>query len=275
MAFRIVFTDLDGTLLDHDTYSWEPARPALERLRASGIPCVFVSSKTRAEVEHWRHEMGITHPFIVENGAALVIPQGYFPAPIPGGVVRNGAVTIEWGTAYAVLVDALKLAAARTNCRVRAFSEMSVAEVVRACALPEDQARLAKIRKYDEPFIVLDPARAASLRTAIEAQGFHWTSGGRFEHITGDNDKGRAVRALLELYGRAHCGVVSVGLGDSLNDIPLLTSVTIPVVMPSPQSAEHSAEMLRLVPHATVAGSPGPEGWNRAVLSLLAGQLRL
>jgi mannosyl-3-phosphoglycerate phosphatase len=294
MALRIVVTDLDATLLDRDTYSWEPARPALDRLRAAGIPCVFVSSKTRAEVEYWRREIGNTHPFVVENGGALVVPRDYFPGPVPGSVVRDGAVTVEWGTAYAVLVDALKNAAARSGCTVRGFSEMSVAEVASACALPEDQARLAMLREYDEPFTVPDPARAAALRAAIEEQGYHWTSGGRFEHITGDNDKGRAVRALLELYGRTDGDIVSVGLGDGLNDIPLLTSVTIPVVMPSPQSAgqsvdqsadqsadpsenpsaDPSAEMTRLVPQAGVAAGPGPEGWNRAVLSLLAGPLR-
>jgi mannosyl-3-phosphoglycerate phosphatase len=266
MAFRIVVTDLDGTLLEHDTYSWDSARPALDRLRAESIPCIFVTSKTRAEVEYWRRETGNTHPFIVENGGALVIPQGYFPAPLPGG-----ATTIEWGAAYAVLVDALKAAAARTGCNVRGFSDMSLAEVAHACALPEEQARLATMREYDEPFVVLDPARTAALRAAIEAQGLRWTTGGRFEHITGDNDKGRAVRALMELYRQTYGDVVSVGLGDGLNDIPLLKSITIPVVIPS----RRRAEMMRLVPRAVAADGPGPLGWNHAVLSLLAGQLRL
>ena len=264
MAFRIVVTDLDGTLLDQDTYAWEPARPALDRLRAERIPCVFVTSKTRAEVEYWRRGIGNTHPFIIENGGALVVPQDYFPAPLPG------ATTIEWGAAYAVLVDALKNAAASTGCQVRGFSEMSVAEVADACGLPEEQARLAKMRDYDEPFLVIDPTRTAALRAAIAAQGFRCTSGGRFEHITGDNDKGRAVSALLRLYRQTYGDVISVGLGDGLNDIPLLASVTLPVVMPSPQMAE----MLQLVPHAMVADGPGPEGWNRAVLSALAGRLR-
>ena len=276
MAFKIVVTDLDGSLLDPATYSWEPARPALDRLRAGNIPCIFVTSKTRAEVEHWRRDTGNTHPFIVENGGALIVPANYFPAPpaglsIRGGMARDGATIIEWGTAYAVLVDALQHAAAQTNCPVRSFSEMSVAEVASACALPEEQARLARMREYDEPFLVLDPARGAALRARIEARGLRWTSGGRFEHITGDNDKGRAVRALLDIYRRTQGNVISVGLGDGLNDIPLLKSVTLPVVMPSPQCAE----ILHLVPTAVVADRPGPEGWNRAILVLLAGQLGL
>lgn len=69
---QTVFTDLDGTLLDHETYSWEAARPALERLELSGIPWILVTSKTRAEVELWRKQLGNRHPFIIENGRRRV-----------------------------------------------------------------------------------------------------------------------------------------------------------------------------------------------------------
>jgi len=54
----VVFTDLDGTLLDEETYSWEAAEPALAMLRERGIPWVMVTSKTRAEVEVLRERMG-------------------------------------------------------------------------------------------------------------------------------------------------------------------------------------------------------------------------
>src|SRR5277367_1451650 len=96
----LLFTDLDSTLLDGEAYSWEPARPAIDRLRAEEIPWVFVSSKTRAEVEFWRRETGNTHPYIVENGAALVIPPGYFPSPIPKSRLLDGSEIVEWGTPY-------------------------------------------------------------------------------------------------------------------------------------------------------------------------------
>ena len=40
----MVFTDLDGTLLDHDTYAFDAARPALAALTARAIPVVPVTS---------------------------------------------------------------------------------------------------------------------------------------------------------------------------------------------------------------------------------------
>lgn len=62
----LILTDLDGSLLDADTYGYEAARPALKSLRDRGIPLIFCSSKTFAEVEPIRHEMENTVPFIVE-----------------------------------------------------------------------------------------------------------------------------------------------------------------------------------------------------------------
>ena len=56
--FYVIFTDLDGTLLDHDTYEWKEAEPALDLCKKLGVPVVFVSSKTRAEIEVLRRQDG-------------------------------------------------------------------------------------------------------------------------------------------------------------------------------------------------------------------------
>src|SRR5208283_234983 len=148
----LLFTDLDGTLLDSDTYAWEAARAAIDRLRADGIPWVFVTSKTRAEVEFWRRATGNSHPYIVENGAALVIPQGYFPSPVPDSRSREGWDVVEWGTPYPDLVDALKRAADKSRCRVRGFFQMTAEQIALETKLPLEQARLAQMRQFDEPF---------------------------------------------------------------------------------------------------------------------------
>ena len=45
----LVFTDLDGTLLD-ESYSWDLAQPAIDLLRSASIPIILNSSKTVAEM---------------------------------------------------------------------------------------------------------------------------------------------------------------------------------------------------------------------------------
>lgn len=246
---HLIFSDMDGTILDHDTYSFQPALPALARLRALDIPVIFATSKTRAETEHWRHAMNIAHPFIVENGGAAYIPKG------------EGYQALVWGTAYPKLVEALRRAAAESGCAVRGFASMTHAEVAAACSLPLDMAAMAADREFDEPFEVLTPERSDALTQAIQDQGLRVTRGGRFWHITGANDKGLAVEAVKRLYGEPQR---TVGLGDGLNDIPLLEACDVPIIIRSAQSeAIHQR-----IPRGTVTALRGPAGWNEAILTL-------
>ncbi len=266
----LLFTDLDATLLDSESYSWEPARRAIDELRAEGIPWVFVTSKTRAEVEHWRHETGNTHPYIVENGAALIVPDGYFPSLLPNSRAAEASEVVEWGTPYLKLVEALHRASEKSRCRVRGFYEMTAEQVSAETKLPLEQARLAKIRQFDEPFVHLDPDRVGRLVQAIHSEGLHCVSGSRFLHITGDNDKGVATSALQRAYEEVYGPVTTVGVGDSFNDVPLLANVSIPILIRS----AHAQELNRLVPKARITDQPGPTGWNAAVLDLIANALK-
>ncbi len=260
----IVFTDLDGTLLDR-RYSWEPARPAIERLRAKDVPWILVSSKTRAEVEWWRAKMDNPHPFIVENGAAAFVPTGYFPFPVPHARRRDSYELLEWGTSYRELVASLEASSLSSRCPVRGFHDMPAAEVSVTCNLPLKQASLAKLREYDEPFRILDPSRARQLQHAIEDRGLRWTKGGRFWHITGANDKAVAVIALQHLYERANGPVKTIGLGDALNDAPFLQVVTVPVLVRSRESSKLKAA----VPGGILTRQPGPAGWNETILGMI------
>ena len=249
----LVFTDLDGTLLDHHTYSWEAALPALDHLNRHRIPWVLVTSKTRAEVELWRRLLGHRHPFIVENGGAAYLPDG------------NAYQVLEWGTPYAELLNSLQKASQASGCRVRGFHEMAADEVAKLTGLPREQAVLAQQREYDEPFLILDPDRAGALLDAIQAEGRRWTKGGRFWHILGANDKAVAVRAVIEHFKIARGPMRTIGLGDGLNDVSFLNVVAKPVLI---QSA-HSAEMKSRVPRGVVTDRSGPAGWNDALMALL------
>lgn len=262
---KVVFTDLDGTLLDANDYSFEAALPALAHLKRTGTPCVFVTSKTRAEVESWRRVLTNNHPFIVENGGAAYIPQDYFPFQVDG-LIRDRYIVLERGVPYSRLVAALDKAAQESQCPVKGFHQMAVTEIAEACDMPVEMAGLAKMREYDEPFEILDPSCALRLLAAIEKEGLHCTQGGRLRHIIGPNDKAQAVLQLIAIFKQAHEAITSIGLGDALNDASFLGVVDIPVVMPSP----FSSEILKLVPNARLAGFPGPQGWNDAVLSAMA-----
>lgn len=261
----LVFTDLDGTLLDHHTYSFDAARPALAALRRKGSPLVLCSSKTRAELERHRAELGNVHPFIVENGAAVFVPRGYFPFDMPEACEAGDYLILELGLRYARLCDVL--AGVRADFPgIAGFGDMTAEEVADRTGLSLDEARLALRREYDEPFVVPHEAAAEAVRRAAEAAGMQVTRGGRFHHLTGDNDKGAAVRRLIALYARVHPALRTVGLGDSANDLPLLEAVDVPVLVQKPDGAydpEIRISGLRRAPGI------GPAGWNAAILAIL------
>ena len=68
----VVFTDMDGTFLEKETYSYELAQPGLSILQARDIPLIFCTSKTRAEIEYYRNKLGIKDPYISENGGSVI-----------------------------------------------------------------------------------------------------------------------------------------------------------------------------------------------------------
>ncbi|CAG0948086.1 partial Glucosyl-3-phosphoglycerate/mannosyl-3-phosphoglycerate phosphatase, partial [Anaerolineae bacterium] len=81
MPNTIIFSDLDGTLLDAADYSFAAAKPALAMIHERGIPLILCSSKTRSEIEIYRRRLDNVHPFIAENGGGIFIPKGYFSVP--------------------------------------------------------------------------------------------------------------------------------------------------------------------------------------------------
>ena len=82
----ILFTDLDGTLLDKETYEPGPSLGALGRCRDAGIHVIFSSSKTGAEIRlyHERYAFHPGSPFIAENGGGVFFPLDHWDKP-PGG----------------------------------------------------------------------------------------------------------------------------------------------------------------------------------------------
>jgi mannosyl-3-phosphoglycerate phosphatase len=266
----IIFTDLDGTLLDHHSYAVDAALPALRAALQCGIPVVFCSSKTRAEIETLQQALGVYHPFIVENGGAVYVPVGYFPFELEHSERREDYDVIELGTPYERLVTTLRLLRSHLPYRVAGFSDLTVEEVAVVCKLPLDAARRAKAREYDEPFRLLTPSAEAdsAVQQEIEQAGLQCSQGGRFWHLHGNNDKGLAVRLLSAFYRRAFGRIFTIGLGDSLNDAPLLEAVDWPVLVQRPNGA-FAEGLVQRVPQLNYAQASGPRGWNAAVTHVL------
>ncbi|MDH3595585.1 MAG: HAD-IIB family hydrolase [Rhodospirillales bacterium] len=260
----VVFSDLDGTLLDGNDYSFDRAEPALRLLAERRIPLVLCSSKTRSEVEFYRERFGNRDPFVVENGGAVYVPRDYFAFGFDHDRATADYLVLELGTPYETLVHALGELKRKTGIPLRGFSDMTVEEVAARCALPLRQAARAKEREYDEPVLIPREGQVAAVMAAADLPV---TQGDRFYHLSA-SDKGRAVSVLMGLFKRAHPDAVSVGIGDTLNDLPLLDAVDVPIVV---QLDDGGYDRRVVVPGLRYADGVGPAGWNAAVTMLVDG----
>jgi mannosyl-3-phosphoglycerate phosphatase family protein len=239
----IIFTDLDGTMLDLETYAFQPAVAAVRRLLARDIPLIFCSSKTRREQEYYQQQLGFSAPMIVENGAAIILPAGAFHQELQ--VIELGAPVSFIRQEFQQIKRELKL-------NLRGFAELSLAELGAWTGLKEDAARRAQQREYSETLVgAMTADEVTALTAALQAQGLVSTKGSRFYTVTSaESDKGKAVQWLSAFF-RQKCGAIgTIGLGDSHNDLPMLRAVDRAFLLQEPGSAT-------IHPHANMQIVPG------------------
>lgn len=267
----IIFTDLDGTLLDYHTYSYTAALPSLELIKEKNIPLVLCSSKTRAEIEQWKNRIDNSHPFISENGGGIFIPHAYFSADDlqsvwPRVELVNGYAVLVLGTPYTILRETLE-ELRKDGFEVRGFGNMDAATVAQITDLSPEDAELAKRREFDEPFVFSgERTRLEALAAVIQEKSLQCIAGGRLFHLTGNNDKGKAVKILTQLYRKKFGEITTVALGDSPNDFSMLEHVDHPILVRN-HRGEHDLRLT--LPNLIKADGIGPEGWNKAVLSVI------
>jgi mannosyl-3-phosphoglycerate phosphatase len=245
----LIFTDLDGTLLDHDSYRFDEASVMLDYLKTHHIPLILVTSKTKNEVIRLQKLLAIEMPFIVENGAGILIPKS------------GGYETIAMGKDYKTIRQAFERYAQTVP--MRGFFDMRAEEIAVYTDLPLKQAADAKERLFTEPFILEDENALDRLRKLADRDGLSVVKGGRFYHlITKGQDNAAAIRYLVKYFEEVSGHAFkTVALGDSANDLSMLQSVDTPILIPHPDGSYLPC----YIPHLIKAPSPGPGGWNTAL----------
>lgn len=267
----ILFTDLDGTLLDKETYEPGPSLGALGRCRDADLPVVFCSSKTGAEVRLY-HERYASHPgspFIAENGGGVFFPSEYWSKP-PGGEQKERFWKVTLGARHEEVLGVLVEAAGGVGMSIRTFSGMPPEEISRRTGLSLEEARLAGQRDFDEPFWIdgdEDRETLAALGEAIEEGGMRLTRGGRCFHVHGASDKGRAVQYVRQRYEEAAGEVWAAAVGDAANDLPMFRVVDRAYLVKRDDNG-HDPDIPRDGNIRFVSGV-GPFGFSQAVDDLL------
>lgn len=267
MKKLIVFTDLDGTLLDHNNYRWIDAAPAIKALQTRNFPLIFNSSKTYYEIKSLSEEMNSYYPMISENGSVVALN-------IECNDTSENCLECYrlhyFAKPYADVIEVLSKIKQQHQLKFTGFSDMSTDDVMQYTGLSKHKAIAAAKREATEPLLWNDSdINLVLFENELKKNSLILTKGGRFYHVMSPVDKGEAIHWLLDCYQKREPETqwLTVGLGDSFNDIRMLESVDYPVLVKNPHSQQPDVSHINNIRLTDYAG---PAGWNLAVQDILA-----
>jgi mannosyl-3-phosphoglycerate phosphatase len=261
----LIFTDLDGTLLNQNDYRYDDALPLIRKLQGAKIPIIPVTSKTKAEVEVLCQEIGLNDPFITENGSAVFFPKNEKRFILPENL-QGDYYYHMFGFDYQQARKILQHMSATLKTNLVGFGDLSVTEICQLTSLSLTEAKLAKTRDFTEPFLTPKDIAADLLEETASLYQCKIVVGDRFSHLISHNSgKGNAVKWLLNNYKFVHEQTLTIGLGNSPNDLSLLENVHIPIIIPGLKGV-HSGLQNR---DWLVATTSGCLGWNLVLTEVI------
>lgn len=227
----------------------------MELLTDNGVPLIPVTSKTFSEMEELSVEIGFSGPVIFENGGGIAYPVG------------SGSCEIEiTGKGVDFLKGKISSVEEHLGASIHVISDMEIDEVVKRTNLSAGKAVLAKERRATIPFVIDNPGHKIDIDSAnasLKESGVSITKGGRFYHLgSAGADKGHAVKRVIQYIKKSfHVeSILTAGIGDSENDIPMLKAVDAPFLV-----RRHDGSVIKTDFKVSVTGGIGPYGFTEAV----------
>ena len=177
----------------------------LDSLAESSVPCVWVTSRTRSQLDATLRKLGQSEPFIAEGGSGVYLPEDYFHLR-PTTTTRLGRFTcIPVASPQPAAAEALDLLAEETGISVVPLRALSPRELSQNTGLPQREAELLRLRDFDELFFFAGASDAdiAEFRAEATRKKLSLRLRGIFWALAVGASLSTCTRELSKLYDRS------------------------------------------------------------------------
>jgi mannosyl-3-phosphoglycerate phosphatase family protein len=258
-----IFTDLDGSLLNHNNFEFKEIKDFILDCIKNGIKIIPNTSKTNSEIQVFLDQLGQNLPFIVENGAAI----HNLDLVHPKIKVKNNSLVFSRS-----LPEILKLFEKNIpkDFQKRCFflKDMSSIEQMKILGLNKKYLPFALNRDYSIPLVFEGSKEIVNEFTSLLKEiGMKLHEGGRIYNICDDCSKGKAMITLIEkLKNEFDFNSHTIVVGDSPNDISMLNVSDQPCIIPLPNKKNLFHLKDKKIIRAT---QTAPQGWEEVVRASL------
>ncbi len=270
-----------------------PARgnivPGLDEFAATldhrGVPAVWLTSRTRLQMDDPRRKLAHTHPFIAEDGCGVFLPEDYFHLrPQASTSQPRGIATVRLGRYTCLPVaqqqpaaaDALQALSDETGVSVVPLRSLPPHELAQNLGLPPCEADLARQRDFDELFFFAGASAQdiENFQTASSRQNIQLRQRGVLWSLSIGANVRRCITELSKLYDRAlRSHARSFAIATPGQELALFTSCDRAILLPAktqnqldeahPESSKEGHRVIEL-------SLKSPDIWEQTLAALSA-----
>ena len=247
----IIFTDMDGSLLDKHTFKIDNIENYFRQLLKKGILIIPNSSKTEAELTDFNNQFNLNLSFISENGSSIH-GLNFINKNLPNKILLSRSIEEIYRIYNENISKYLKQ-------KITPILELEQDEQIKIFGLSLDKLRLAKERVHSIPIQFNgNEIEKNDLIQNLNEIGLTIQSGGRIMNICDNVNKSKAMSKTIELIkNEINIEIITIGVGDNQNDIEMLKNCDYACLVKNDKFDSTLINIDNLIKST----EPSPNGW--------------
>ena len=251
----LIFTDLDGSLLNRETFDFSSIKNFIKNLLSKDIFIIPNSSKTAKEIINFMLELGEKLPYIAENGSAihdldLINPN--FPEKI--------TLSRELSEISEIFENKVPLSL-KLKCNF--LKDLKKKQQIEILGLPVNKIKYAINREYTIPFkFEGNKSQKEKLYKCVQSAGLSLQEGGRVINLCDKVSKALAMKKVVKVLNKVtNEKLITVGVGDNYNDLDMLRYSDVPCLV---FNDKFTLDKIN-INNCLISNKSAPDGWEEVV----------